>query len=180
MESAFNRFAQIKTQDPPPWKHIGYAQFKRIFGDYFETMGCDIFVVVRDPIDVLISWYTYRRRPALADSTHPSHDNYTGDISLYQFVREWASSNPPSRARLRHPMQVCFDSEGRLAPINYYRYESLAQLIQALQQRVGEEVQVPQKNTSPKLNESIDRKWFLSHQKMRDQMDVYESIPFLC
>lgn len=77
LESAFGRFTEFTVSNKPQWKHLSYRQYREIFGDYFERNGCDVFAVVRDPFDLLCSWWRYRQRPMILDPSHPRHANQT-------------------------------------------------------------------------------------------------------
>jgi hypothetical protein len=177
LESAFERFADIRIGGSPKWKNITYDEMTEIFGDYFQRRGCTIYAVVRHPVDALVSWYRYRSRPQLARTRNKWHDKYTGDISFSQFVEEWAAS---STVRGRVPVSVkwCLTKEGEPAPISFYRYEDLPTLFEVLSRHVGREIAAERLNVSPERPLDIDREAVAALPKMRKFIEIYESIPF--
>jgi len=48
------------------------------------------FAFVRNPYDLMQSWYFYRQREELADPNHPRHHLYTGDKSFDEFIETFS------------------------------------------------------------------------------------------
>lgn len=48
------------------------------------------FAFVRNPYDLMQSWYFYRQRKEMADPSHPRHHLYTGDVCFEEFIRDFA------------------------------------------------------------------------------------------
>lgn len=178
LESAFERFADIRLGGSPKWKHITYDDMTEVFGDYFQRQGCTIYAVVRHPVDALASWYRYRSRPALAKPRHKWHDKYTGDISFSQFVEEWAASSTP-RGRVSVSVKWCLTSGGNPAPISFYRYEDVPALFEVLSRHVGRKVVSEKLNVSPERTLDVDREAVAALPKMNKYLRIYESIPFV-
>ena len=59
-KSVVGRCAHIRVGRNEFFKHLTYAAYRDMFGDYFDRKGCDVFIVVREPLDVLRSWYRFR------------------------------------------------------------------------------------------------------------------------
>jgi hypothetical protein len=177
LETAFEKYADIRTGGSPKWKHIRYVDMKDIFGDYFERQGCQIYAVVRHPIDTLASWYKYRTRKAL--TRRKAAANYSGGITFPEFVEEWASDRPPPRARVPVSVRWCMTRRGTPAPINFYRYEDIALLVAKLSAHVGERVDLPRTNVSPERDVGIDREHVAALPKMKACIEMYEAIPFV-
>ena len=178
LEAAFGRYAEIEVRGAPKWKHINYVMMRRIFGGFLERRGCQVYTVVRHPIDVLVSWYRYRAREELRDPKHPRAGNYTGNISFAQFVAEWAGKQPPPRARIGTSVEFCLLENGALAPVTYYRYDDLQALYARLADHVGARPPMPRKNVSPKIAVDIDREALSALPKMRAALEIYARIPF--
>jgi len=179
VEKAFNPFAEFKVTGHPKWKHINYDQLNDIFGGYFEKQGCRIYVVIRDPVETLVSWYKYRSRDALRDPTHSNSINYTGDISFEQFIEEWGSKTPPSRAKVGLPTNFVLKRNGEIAPIYFFRYESITTLWDTLAEHVGHRPYFERKNVSPDRSVNVSREEILGLSKMRHHMEIFQSIPFI-
>lgn len=178
LEQAFRPFAEISVGGPPKWKHIGYDGLRNMFGNFFEKRDCRIYAVVRDPIDTLESWWRYRSREQLKNPKHRRHRNYTGNISFSRFVEDWASDSPPPHARISTSTDWCLTKKGELAPLVYYRYESLEALVEALSAHVGKRPELPEINVSPRRERDIDREALLRLPRMKQACELYERIPF--
>lgn len=177
-EAAYGRYAEVKLGPMPKWKHINYIKFKEIFGDFFERAGCDVFVVIRHPISTLVSWYSYRSRPEIADARHAKHANFTGNISFEQFVEEWAKPKPASFARVTNFKDFCRTAENKMAPIKYYRFEDINRLNSILSGKVGKKVALPTVNKSPSGTVSFDRDALGRVPRMAKLIKAYEEIRF--
>lgn len=185
LERAFYKYAEIHVGGrfaggDHRWKHIDYRRMKRVFGDCFERNKCEIYAVVRDPIETLFSWYNFRSREDLKVPTHPNAKNYTGNITWGQFVRDWAQKEPPPHAAIRDPVKFVFDKNQQVAPINIYKYNDIASLYKRLAEHVGENPRITRINASPKSNRNadIDREWVMEFEKMILLMERYNKIPF--
>lgn len=44
LEGAYKIYSAVTTTSTDGWKHMNYAKFKRVFGDYFEKRGCSIYI----------------------------------------------------------------------------------------------------------------------------------------
>lgn len=89
LNKAFARSAEVKVGGSPALKHFNYRGYRRLFGNYFDKIGADVFVVVRPPLELLYSWYRYRSRSEISDPTHKRFSNYVGDMSFIDFVEQW-------------------------------------------------------------------------------------------
>jgi hypothetical protein len=178
LEDAFERFADIRTGGSPKWKHLNYDRLTEIFGDYFERQGCRIYGVARHPADALASWYRYRSRKELAARKHLPDSKYTGGIPYSRFVEEWAARSTP-RARVPVSVEWCLTRERKPAPITFYRYEDLPALLAVLSRHVGRPVKLENRNVSPDRPLDMDREAVAALPRMREQIEIYDSIPFV-
>ena len=152
-------------------KHISYHELKHMFGDYFEDNGCTIFVVIRDPIEALLSWYKYRSREAIAYL--PSS---TRGMTFEQFAKMWNDKAPPHN--LRSSVGIALDSDGALAPISYYRYSEMSKLADRLSELCGETITVPHINKSLKFELKYDRAEIAALPRMKKALDTFQIIDF--
>ena len=173
LEAAFERYADIRTGGSPKWKHLNYERMTEVFGDYFQRQGCTIYGVARHPVDTLVSWYRYRSRPTARRAGEP----YTGGIPFSQFADEWNRKANP-RARVPVSVQWCMTRAGTPAPIDFYRYEDLGQLFEALCGHVGERVALELRNRSPERPLDMDRDAIAALPRMQGYIEAYGTIPF--
>ncbi len=176
LESAFRPFAEFTIGGKPEWRHLTYRQYREIFGHYFERNGCEVLAVVRNPFDLLSSWWRYRQRPAILDPTHPRHANQTSDISFLDWLHEWGSDDPPLRARIRLQKRILCDHDGSPGDVRFYRYEDLGTLVAELNARIGSGVCLERSNESPliAINATIDDAREIP--LFRDEWRFYESL----
>ncbi len=176
LESAFRPFAEFTIGGKPEWKHLTYRQYREIFGHYFERNGCDVFAVVRNPFDLLSSWWRYRQRPAILDPTYSRHANRTSDVSFLDWLHEWGSSDPPPRARVGRQKDKLCDQDGAPGEIRFCRYEDLDGLVAELNRRIGSDVVVARANESPQIavDATIDDAWPLA--RFREEWAFYEAV----
>jgi hypothetical protein len=178
LEAAFRPYAEIRVGGTPKLKHIGYDRLCDLFGSYFQDADCKIYAVARDPIETLVSWYKYRARDALKDPRHPYHKNYTGNMSFSQFVEAWSSRKPPTFAKIP-VIEWCLTREEQIAPLVYYRYESIDALVAVLSDHVGARPRLKHLNASPPTTLTVDRQEIEAIPKMQQALDVYMRIPFV-
>jgi hypothetical protein len=172
LQRAFRPHAEFHVGGSPKWKHITYREFKDIFGDYFERHGCEIFGVVRDPVEHLKSIYRFRTRGD-AESGRS-----TQDVSFSDFITAWASDDPPPFARYQTPRDFFATAEGGTAPISYYRYESLDLLRQRLNALIGREIELKPVNVSPRMDLDYDHDALMALPRMQDEYAFYNSLDF--
>ena len=176
LESAFGHVAEFTVSKKPHWKHLSYRQYREIFGDYFERNGCDVFAVVRDPFDLLCSWWRYRQRPKILDPAHPRHANRTSEVSFREWLHEWGSHNPPPRARVGGQKETLCDHDGAPGEIRFYRYEDLDGLVAELNRRIGGDVTLARSNESPQIavDATTDDAWPIA--RFREEWAFYEAV----
>jgi len=146
IEMAFGRFAQLTTKSAPGLKHASAPEFESRFApllasygfarDSYETTG-----LLRHPIDLAVSWWRYRSRPALRGQSQ-----YTGD----QAFDEFAAIVVAGRGRFRRLRDWAGDAQGNCLLDRPFRYENIADCVHWLEERVGRQVAVPDLNVSPR------------------------------
>lgn len=174
LERAYRPHAEFKVFGTPRWKHLGYRTFKEVFGDFFERNGCEVFVVAREPLDLLMSWYRYRAREALR-----GEPQFTGDIPFGTFFAEWSLDSPPPRAAVEDQSAFLLDAGGALPPVRYYRHGDIPALVRRLNALIGREVEVPAANVSPAMQIGFDRALAARSAKFAREAAVWERIPFV-
>lgn len=169
LERAFKPHSEFHVGGRPKWKHITYLQFKTIFGDFFESRGCEIFGVVRDPIDHMQSIYRFRTIDSGQTQTR------TNNVTFQQFINAWLSDAPPKYTVYRTPREFYRTAYGTAAPISYYRYEALDALQARLAYMVGKEITLKQVNVSPKMELEFDRETLMQSDRMKAEYEFYNS-----
>ncbi len=162
IEDAFAPYSQIALRGNP-FKHTRYAGFQRFMQPYLASKGFDrnsyeVVCVFREPIDWLSSWYRYRAREELADPSHPTHNNYTGDVSFEEFSRAFMNGGTQF-AQLGRQAEFVEPRGPNWRPVDrVFRYDRLDLLVDYLCEKVGDDVEVGYRNVSPKISHSLSRK----------------------
>jgi hypothetical protein len=175
LEAAYRKHANFDVGRGSRWKHLSWREYREAFGDYFDRHDCETYAVVRDPVDLLISWWRFRQRPKIQNPSHPHHDNSTVGVSFRDWVDEWASDDPPPRAVIIEQSDVLMGHDGHPAPIRYFRYEDVQELARCLNQRIGVEYELTRSNSSPRIDVDVDTDWLLSMPRIQKQIRFYEA-----
>lgn len=152
IEQAFRTYADVSMKNNP-FKHTRYAQFQRFLQPWLEAKGFpresyEVVCVVREPIDWLASWWRYRSREELADTSRRKHRNYTGHLSFDQFARAYMGGEDQSTQVGRQSRFVQPHSGGSEVD-RLFRYDRLDLLVEYLCERVDDEVRIGTSNVSP-------------------------------
>jgi len=95
---------------------------------------------VREPIDLVVSWWRYRSRPAL-DGIPRS----TKGVSLDQ----WAEQVMAGRGGFRRPSAWATDARGRPLLDRTWKYEHLEAAADWMASKCGRRIDLPHLNPSP-------------------------------
>jgi hypothetical protein len=116
-----------------------------------KTFGVDLetFAVVREPVEQLRSWYSYRAREALAGDPRS-----TRDLSFDGFIDAVLDTTPPEYARVGD--QLSFVSQrGEIVVDHLFDYAQPALLHRFLADRLGGEIDFETVNVSPKIDAAL-------------------------
>lgn len=178
LESVYRKHANFDVGRGSAWKHLSWREYRGVFGDYFDRHGCTAFAVARSPTDLLVSWWRFRQRSKIQNPSHPHHRNSTIGVPFRDWVEEWASDDPPSRARIIEQREVLMGDDGAPAPMHYYRFEEVERLVAELNERIGVDVVPPLANVSPKIEPEVDLEWLMSVPRLKQQLAFYDAIQF--
>ncbi len=168
---------------------MNYEGFMTRIMPMIESAGLqrhDVEVVslMREPIDWLRSWYRYRAREELRDPAHPYHRNYTGDVTLEDFLAAYVSEAPPPFARVGDPVRFLSrstDDAGPpeppttlrdLGPDRIFRYEDNA-WSPFLQARIGRELMFSEGKVASGERPAVDPEW---RARLSRHYAVYEAL----
>lgn len=158
LDRALGERASIAVNNPPQLKHIQYHKFMRFMAPLIlgqtglERKDYDVISVMREPADWLGSWYRYRSRETLKESKKgKKRDNYTGDVSFDDFVREIfkPKAERQSFANLGSPCGVALDWDGSVGCDMVFPYEDLSGLYEMIEMRTRKPVELSKLNVSP-------------------------------
>jgi hypothetical protein len=174
IEAALESLAAVSIQRPPALKHTNVARFHRFIGPYLEATAGEPFTIValmREPRDWLGSWYRYRQREDIPDQA-----NSTTDISFDAFVTAWCSDPQPAYAAVGSQARFLCPPNGKRAD-KIFRYESIEDFIEFLEDRLDFQIVLPRLNVSPSapMNLSTETEALLA-QTAAEDFRLYESL----
>ncbi len=130
-------------------KHMTVGKFHARFAPFLEhTYGLrpERIAVMRDPVDVIRSWYRYRSPDRMGDNKH-CH----GGVSFDDYVLDVISDKPSRPAGIGNQHSF-LTLAGRGLPIHHlFAYDRQRLLRDFLAERFGREVEPRQKNVSPEI-----------------------------
>lgn len=165
IEEALLPYAAISYSRPPMVKHMTLTRFNRFMRPYLDVVGLaevQTFAIMREPLDWLGSWYRYRQREGLRNTAKS-----TANLTFDEFVTAYMTQkNRPDYAEVGS--QARFLSAGAKGkPIDYlFRYEDIGQAVQFLSDKIGQPLELPQVNVSPRQELDLAPQ---IEQKFRDQ-----------
>ncbi|CAA0124409.1 Uncharacterised protein [BD1-7 clade bacterium] len=165
IEAALDRHCNVRMSKHPSIKHMNARVFQESFLPMYQQLmpksQIETVCVIRDPVDWLFSWYRYRSRPALANTEHPKHRNYTGNIDFNEFIEGYlltgdlveesaGEKRAPAYARVGSQYDFIKDSNNDIGIDRIYPLERTDLLIRYLQQKLETRLKLKKLNQSPR------------------------------
>lgn len=104
--------------------------------------------VVREPIDMLQSYFKYLRRPGVESPGHVDHARNTLGVEFADFLTEVCTANG-NVFKVSRPSGFVMDAEGGIGIDALFSFARLNDLSTHLSARSGTEIDIPFKNISP-------------------------------
>jgi hypothetical protein len=92
MELALRPFSEICFMEPPPLKHLPFAELVQRFSWIFDEIPLNrffVFGIMRHPVDLMLSLFNSHMNDAFKDRPHL----YTGDMDFDDFIIYWCTRN---------------------------------------------------------------------------------------
>ena len=169
LESALAPRADMAIRNPPILKHTPAYRYNRFLKPYLGKCGLEnmeVVCVVRHPIGWLGSWYRYRQRPAVDGKSHS-----TKNITFDAFVDEYAKSDPGSWAHVGNPSKFLRRGNGEVMVDHLFQYEQFGKVVAFMEERLGIEIELKQRNVSPDGDLTISRQ--TENKLMRKKPEMY-------
>lgn len=146
IQRAFKGQAQMLISAPPSLKHLTAADFETDIAPLLAKHGYPrssyaTTCLVREPIDLTVSWWRYRSRPQVLGRPH-----YTGEMSFDEFVDRVVSG----RGAFRTPSQFACDEHGRTLVDRTFRYDHLDACVAWMAELCGAHIELERVNESPR------------------------------
>ena len=158
IEAAIQPYCNVSLGGHPSLKHMPYHEAQGRIFQYHEKRiksRLETFCVMRDPLDWICSWYRYRKRTEFSNPKHRDANKSTKEINLKDFIHEYCKTGIRRPfARIRNQSHFICETNGKPGPDFIFSFNNLNMLESFLTEKVGQEIRLTEKNTSPK--ESID------------------------
>ena len=173
-QAALKGKADIIMRGAPAVKHLNMRKYERSFGPFLqkafnlvpERMG-----VMREPLDLMRSWYKYRSRLKADDK------NSTANMSFEQFIELSLQFKPPSVAAVGTQMNFLAGKSGKNGMHHLFAIEHAELLDEFLANIFEEPMKIPRKNVSPKAPTPISDELALRFREERaDEYALYDAL----
>lgn len=142
-------------------KHVNAAFLHRRFAPFLESafdLTPERMAVVRDPLDVMRSWYRYRQREEISQSRRS-----TRTLSFDTFIEAVLSDDPPPSARVGRQSKFLTLRSGDIPLHHLFAYDAQPRLLAFLSERFQHEIILERHNVSPDvatpLDETLERRF---------------------
>lgn len=153
-QAALRDRADLVISDPPELKHAPVYRYNRWIRPMFEKVcktELEVVAVMREPVSWLGSWFRYRQRPGL-----DGQPNSTRDVSFDDFVHAYCTGKPPAYANVGSQAKFLEAQPNGCKVTHLLRYEDGggkgAALKHFLEERLQQEIQLDQRNVSPRAD----------------------------
>ncbi|MFP4274273.1 MAG: gamma-glutamyl kinase [Paracoccaceae bacterium] len=174
-EAALGPRASLVVRDPPELKHAPLYRYDRFFRPMFEKVcGArpETLAVIREPIDWLGSWYRYRQRPFTRGKPVSTHG-----ISFETFVEGYLKGQRPAFADVGSQAKFVSPRPDGPPVDHLFRYESQQELLGFLEARLGQRIDLPQRNVSPEATLALSPELEARlRRKHAADFDLWESL----
>ncbi len=183
---ALSSRADMFIKQPSALRHMKYAEFCNFICPMFQKKvgagreAFEVISVMREPLDWVGSWYRFRARSELADTSHPRHAEYTGAMSFDQFVWDICARRTkptPMHAAISTPLGVAVSPDGLLEIDRLFPYEDMSGLHALLEKITGEPLKTIPVNVSPTIALTLSEEPRLALQKLyQNEIELHASL----
>ena len=164
-------------------KHMTVADYEEHLEPFLKKrIDMDIstlerIAVVREPLDMLASYYKYLRRPGVENASHVDHSRNTCGVSFSAFLED-ICQKMDKRYLVTRPSSFILDSSKKVGVDLLFSFERLNALAKYLTSKTGQEVEIPRRNVSAKLDIGSVEKDLLDRFRnaFEDDFILYEAI----
>ena len=175
IEAALAPFAAVAVLRPPHLKHTTVQKFNVHLATFLgetDQIRFETTAIMREPLDWLGSWYRYRLR----EDEVP--EKSTRGVSFDDFVREYCREDDRAEYANIGAQSRFLRPKGPRKVDHIFRYENIGLFVQFMQQRLGQKIELPVENVSPKRDLTLsDEVKALLHTHRAADFALYDSLP---
>ncbi|MEO9874089.1 MAG: hypothetical protein ABJM26_05415 [Anderseniella sp.] len=164
-------------------KHMTVADYEEYLEPFLKKRsGMDIgtlerIAVVREPFDMLASYYKYRRRPGVENASHVDHSRNTCGVSFSAFLEDICKKEG-KRYVVTRPSSFILDPSKKVGIDLLFSFERLDALAKYLTSKTGQEIEIPRRNVSAQLDIGLVERDLLDRVRnaFEDDFILHEAI----
>lgn len=174
LDNALGPRASIAVNNPPQMKHMPYRKFVKFVVPWIKAqtglgrLDYEVVSVMREPVDWLGSWYRYRTREDLKETSNSKRrGNYTGEVTFEEFVSETLKPKEEreSFAQIGSPCGIALQQDGSVGCDLVFPYEDLSGLYELIEQRTKRPLELSMMNVSPVADMTLSD---ATHSRLRE------------
>ena len=173
VEVALESLASASIQRPAALKHTDISAYRNHVGPWLEAQTghrFDTVALMREPVDWLRSWYRFKLRD---DHEDPMH--LMNGVSFSRFAGTYAQDGGP--ARLNIGTQSGFLTAGKDRVDRIFRYETMQDFVEFLEDRLDCAIELPRINVPPSVDVDLPpREEEALRSAMKADLDLYDSV----
>lgn len=134
-------------------KHMTVADYEEYFEPFLkkrsglDTSTLERIAVVREPFDMLASYYKYLRRSGVERAGHVDHLRNTCNMSFSDFLED-VCGGEAKKFVVTRPSSFILNSRGTVGIDLLFSFERLDDLAKYLSSKIEQRVEIPMKNIS--------------------------------
>jgi len=144
-------------------KHINVSDYEEFLEPLLvkragiDTSTLERIAVVRDPLDMLKSYYTYLQRPGVKNPQHVDHRRSTANMQFDEFIEIFLDEQSGKRKpvfRVSRPSGFLKDHNGQIGVDSIFSFDDLELLAVYMSEKTGTHIEIEKKNVSTSKVES--------------------------
>lgn len=168
VENMLRPYCGIALLGLPEVRHTTFIEYARFIKPYLKKKAgidtLETICLVREPLSWLHSWYRYRSRCELRNTSHPKHKNSTAHIQFSEFVEAYLRPSLPPFTQVHSQFHYLKDEKGGIGVDTVFLYEDLADLVTYMSHKIGRQLRLSRINVSPKRRHESDLREYLRHK----------------
>lgn len=164
-------------------KHMTVADYEEYLEPFLrKRTDMDIstlerIAVVREPLDMLASYYKYLRRPGVENASNVDHSRNTCGVSFSAFLEDICQKED-ERYVVTRPSRFILDPSKKVGIDLLFSFERLDALAKYLTCKTGQEIEIPKRNVSAQLDTGSVESDLLNRVQdaFEDDLILYEAI----
>lgn len=173
IEEMLSPYCELSFLGRPEIRHTTLSEYQNYIKPYLDIKNknsdkvFETICLIREPVLWLYSWYRFRSRSKLREPSHPLHHNSTANMTFEEFVLAYISEDSPKFVHFGTQYDFVKSVAGGVGVDKIFIYEQMPKFIDYMEKKIGEQLQLPIRNKSPK---SVYKSRFLDKLSSSDKL----------